>query len=91
VLDPEQDVQRLLAPACHIYRLSAAESRLVCHIVSGSSLSEAAGDLRIQLHTARTYLKKIFFKTQTNRQAELVRVMLSSLLRTNSRIDLSLL
>lgn len=90
-LDPEQGVQRLLAPACHIYKLSAAETRLVYHIVGGSSLSEAAGTMRIQVCTARAYLKKVFFKTQTNRQAELVRVMLSSMLRTNSRLDLSLL
>lgn len=90
VLDPEQDVQRLLVPVCHIYKLTAAEARLVGHLVSGASLSEAAGKMKIQKQTARAYLKHVFAKTQTNRQADLVRVMFSSLLHTNSRLDLAL-
>lgn len=91
VLDPEQDVQRLLLPACHLYKLTAAETRLVYQLVSGSSITEAAARMKIQLHTARTYLKQVFAKTSTNRQADLVRVMLSSLLRTNAKIDLALI
>ena len=46
--------------------------------------------MNIRLATARSYLKKIFTKTSTNRQADLVRLMLSSLQRVNASVELVL-
>ena len=58
------------------------ETGLVCHIANGESLLEAAAVLRIKEKTARGYLHQIFSKTGCKRQADLVRLMLCSLLRT---------
>ncbi|RYF19557.1 MAG: helix-turn-helix transcriptional regulator [Oxalobacteraceae bacterium] len=82
VVDPNQDLQPLVEPVCRFYGLSPAETRLVCNLVAGKSLSEAAEILHLRPQTARTYLKQIFMKTDTNRQAELVRLLLLSAVRT---------
>ncbi len=83
VLDPEHDLAALLAPAFRIYGLTASESRLVARLVSGVDLADAAASMNLAVHTARSYLKQIFIKTATNRQAELVRVMCGSAARAS--------
>lgn len=85
LLDPDQDLEAVLDPACSIYSLTAAETRLVYHLVGGARLSDAAQRMQIKLETARAYLKQIFSKTGTHRQAELMRVMLSSAVRMTGR------
>lgn len=57
------------------YQLTQREADLTALLVGGLSLSEAAGRLGIQKETARAYLKRIFAKTGTHRQAELVAVL----------------
>jgi DNA-binding CsgD family transcriptional regulator len=91
IVDPEQSVEHLLAPVCGMYKLTAVESRLVHQLVRGLTINEAAKQMKIQNDTARTYLRQIFKKTSTHRQAELMRVMLTSMTRTNSRLDTTLL
>jgi DNA-binding CsgD family transcriptional regulator len=91
VFDPDQDVEKMLAPVCGMYRLTDAEARLVRHLVRGLRISDAAQHMQVQPETARTYLKQVFIKTGTNRQVDLVRVMLASVMRTNAKIDLALL
>jgi DNA-binding CsgD family transcriptional regulator len=80
-LDPEQDTAAMLAPVYGLYRLSPVESRLVAYLVQGRPLAEAAAEMRVKEQTARTYLRQIFHKTNTNRQTEMVVLMLSSMLR----------
>jgi DNA-binding CsgD family transcriptional regulator len=46
----------------------------------GKSIEEAAEQLFISPHTARTHLKRIFMKTDTHRQTELVVRMFSTVL-----------
>jgi DNA-binding CsgD family transcriptional regulator len=81
VLDPEQDVLRMLGASCGLYGLTETESRLTKHLVSGLTVTEAAAAMRIQCATARAYLKQIFAKTGTHRQTDLVRLMLLSVVR----------
>jgi DNA-binding CsgD family transcriptional regulator len=57
---------------CRLYGLTRGESALAVHLVRGKSLEEAAAELFISPHTARTHLKRIFMKTDTHRQTELV-------------------
>lgn len=90
-LDPDQDVEQLLAPVCGIYKLTATEGKLVRHLVNGLRIAEAAARMRIQPQTARAYLKQVFTKTMTHRQADLVRIMLTSAMRTNAPVDLALM
>ncbi len=55
-----------------LYGLTRGEATLAAKIVSGKSLDEAATELFISPLTARTHLKRIFMKTDTHRQHELV-------------------
>lgn len=74
-----------------IYQLTAVEARLASELVGGASPAEAATAIGVQLHTARGYLKQIFVKTQTNRQVDLIGLMLTSAARSHAGADLSLL
>lgn len=85
VFDPEQDSTDLVEPACRLYGLTPSETRLTCALVNGQSLSEAAKAMKLRDQTARSYLKQVFFKTETNRQAELVQLMSKSSIRMATR------
>jgi DNA-binding CsgD family transcriptional regulator/PAS domain-containing protein len=87
LLHPGSESSKQLEPVCRLHGLSPVETRLVCHITAGKSLQEAASAMRVKEQTARGYLKQAFAKTGTNRQAELVRTMLSSLMRMRGSID----
>lgn len=80
LVKPEQGLGPLLTSLCQLHRLSQAETRLVHELVSGHTLTAAAKTMRVTEHTARAYLKQVFVKTGTNRQSELIRLMLLSLL-----------
>lgn len=82
VVDPDQDLRPVVEPACKYYGLSPVETRLACMLANGSSLADSAKAMHVTEQTARSYLKQIFVKTETNRQAELVRLMLTSSVRT---------
>lgn len=58
------------------FGLTRAEFRLATHLSAGERLDAAALALGISLETARTYLKALFRKTGTARQAALVRLLL---------------
>lgn len=86
LLDPDRDVERLLGPVCGGYGLTATEAQLVKSIVGGATLAEAADMQRIRLDTARSYLKQVFAKTGTHRQADLVRVILSGVIHAGPAV-----
>jgi DNA-binding CsgD family transcriptional regulator/PAS domain-containing protein len=69
--DPASDLARA-------YRLAPAEQRLLTRLLDSPSLLEAADSLSITEATARTLLGRIFAKTGTNRQVELMRLMLAT-------------
>jgi DNA-binding CsgD family transcriptional regulator len=77
---PEGDLSGALAPICRLNGLSPVETRLACCLTMGKTLAETARMMRIKQQTARAYLRQIFQKTGTNRQADLVRMMMSNLL-----------
>ncbi len=55
---------------CKLYGLTHAEAALAAYLLQGKSIEEAAAELVISHHTARTHLKRIFMKTDTHRQVE---------------------
>ncbi len=63
-----------------LYGLTRGEAALAAHLLRGKSIEEASEELFISPHTARTHLKRIFMKTDTHRQTELVVRILSSVL-----------
>jgi DNA-binding CsgD family transcriptional regulator len=58
------------------YGCTPREAALAHTLAQGRTLAEAAGALGISVHTARTHLKRVFRKTGTRRQAELLRLVL---------------
>jgi DNA-binding CsgD family transcriptional regulator len=65
---------------CKLYGLTRGEAGLAALLLKGKSIEDAAADLFISPHTARTHLKRIFMKTDTHRQTELVVRMFSAVL-----------
>ncbi len=63
-----------------LYGLTRGEAALATRLIQGRSIEEAAAELFISAHTARTHLKRIFMKTDTHRQTELVVRMLLTVL-----------
>lgn len=64
--------------AKELFQFTPAETALALELANGLSLEEAAENLGIMRNTARAHLRSIFSKTGVRRQAELVRVMLNS-------------
>ncbi len=55
-----------------VYRLTRSERRVLEHLAAGRSLAEVVLVFDIQISTVRTHLARLFAKTGTRRQAELV-------------------
>ena len=62
----------------HLFKLTKAEAKLARLLAAGMNTEEAAIQLSVSKHTVRSQLQSIFTKTGTNRQTELVRLLLSS-------------
>jgi DNA-binding CsgD family transcriptional regulator len=62
-----------------LYGLSRAEVALLSEMVDGASTLSASQILGISEHTARAQLRSIFLKTGAHRQADLFRLVLTSL------------
>jgi DNA-binding CsgD family transcriptional regulator/GAF domain-containing protein len=74
---PEHAQPRDLAAAGQRYQLTPAELRLAMALTAGKSLRAAAEEARMTYETARWYLKVLFQKTGTNRQAQLVALLMN--------------
>ena len=72
VADPDRRRTVPTAALQQLWQLTPAESRLAASLAAGLDLKEAAAQLEIRISTARQYLKRVFAKTDTHRQAELV-------------------
>ena len=69
---PSEEILKLL------FNLTPAEAKLTRLFAEGCGLTEAATRLGVTRETLRTRLKSIFEKTNTHRQAELVRLILNA-------------
>lgn len=63
-----------------LFGLLPSEARLAWAIGQGRSIAEAAEELGLSVETARNYSKKIYSKTGASGQAELVRIIFTSVL-----------
>jgi DNA-binding CsgD family transcriptional regulator len=61
-----------------LFDLTPAEAKFASALVSGRSIKEAARDVGVTESSGRTYLARIFSKTGTHRQAELVALLAAS-------------
>lgn len=58
-----------------LYGLTGAETRVLAEIAAGRNRAEAAKALSIADSTAKTHLERVFWKTGTSNQLELVRLV----------------
>jgi DNA-binding NarL/FixJ family response regulator len=78
ITDPERPPQISAEIVARIFGLTESESRVAAAIAQGATLEEAAASMNLTVSTVRTYLKQVFSKTDTSRQAELVKMILVS-------------
>ena len=83
--DPYQEdiADPLILQATH--DLTRTEAVVASKLVDGYSLEEIAEELGVELSTARSHLKRIFLKTNTHRQSDLVRVLMQGLSRLSMK------
>jgi DNA-binding CsgD family transcriptional regulator len=56
------------------FGLTGAEARVLAALLEGLSVSDTAARHQISVNTVRWHLKRLFEKTGTNRQSELIRL-----------------
>ena len=78
LVDPDRPHRTPIDWIVRRFGLAPAEARLAALLVNGDTLVEAAGALDIKLSTARTRLKTIQAKTECHRQADLIRLAMST-------------
>jgi DNA-binding CsgD family transcriptional regulator/PAS domain-containing protein len=84
VVDPEQEFMPDGEAVRRLYGLTKTEAEIAIRVLDGTGLIPIAEELSISLSTARTHLQHIFDKTNTHRQAELVRLLLRGLAGTRN-------
>lgn len=75
------DANAMLQPNAHLmktlFQLTDAETKLAALLAQGYDMRTICKEFDVALNTGRTHLKRLFYKTNTGRQADLVRLMLS--------------
>lgn len=67
------------------YGITPAECRLLVFLTQGMTLADAAGALGISMATARTHVARLLAKTDTQSQADLMRLAISVLAPASTR------
>lgn len=73
-----------LATLQRLFQLTFAEARIAALIVNGHHIDEIARTLSISLNTVRTHLRHIFEKTNVERQADLIHLLLRASIAINA-------
>lgn len=78
VVDPERASDPPVDALMQVYGLTKAEAAVAGQLLLGRSPEEASGALGVTLNTVRSHVKRLMMKTDTRRQADLVRTLLLS-------------
>jgi DNA-binding CsgD family transcriptional regulator len=76
IIDPDDEPEPTVALLRRLYRLTEAGAEVAIHVMRGADLKQISEELSISYTTVCTYLQHVFDKTDTHRQAELVRLLL---------------
>lgn len=76
MIDPEDQPASSLHLFAETYKLTVAERQVLDRLATGESPAEIARSMDIAMPTVRTHLHRIFEKTGTRRQAELIKLYL---------------
>ena len=77
IIDPEQEAEPPKMLIRQLFGLTNAEADVALRLVRGDGLKPISADLALSMATVKTHLHHIFDKTDTHRQAELVRLLLA--------------
>ena len=75
ITDPERQKPASVDLLMQMYKLTPKEAALAAKLSDGKSVEQASEELAITYETARTHLRRIFSKTGTSRQTELLLLM----------------
>jgi DNA-binding CsgD family transcriptional regulator len=78
VSDPESVAKPTVVQLRERFGMTPAEAGFALEISKGDGIQAAADRLSISMGTARTHLSRVFYKTGTRRQAELVGLLVSA-------------
>jgi DNA-binding CsgD family transcriptional regulator len=76
IIDPEQESDPPKVLLRRLFGLTSGEANVALLMLRGDGLKPIAADLALSMATVKTHLHHIFNKTDTHRQAELVRLLL---------------
>lgn len=85
ITDPEARTEVSAEALERIFNLTPSEGKLAALLATGRSIEDVADELLITRQTARTHVKRIFEKTSTHRQGQLIRLLLTSVPQLRSR------
>ena len=77
ILDPSALQLPGTARLVALYGLTQAQAKVALAFSSGGTYKQVARRLRVSEETVRSHVKEIYPKTRVNRQADLVRLVLS--------------
>jgi DNA-binding CsgD family transcriptional regulator len=80
IVSPERSLQISPHLIAHFFGLTPAEAKLAIAVAQGTRLSDYAEEKGVSIHTVNSQVKSVLSKTGVNRQAELVKLLLSSML-----------
>ncbi|OSC29186.1 hypothetical protein B8W69_09245 [Mycobacterium vulneris] len=80
IIDPEQEHEPPKMLIRRLFGLTNAEADVALRVINGEGLKPIAADLALSTATVKAHLRHILEKTDTHRQAELVRLLLAILL-----------
>jgi DNA-binding CsgD family transcriptional regulator/PAS domain-containing protein len=75
ITDPERQRPVSTDLLVQMYKLTPKETAIAAKLSEGKSIEQAAEEMAITCETARTHLRRIFSKTGTSRQTELILLM----------------
>jgi DNA-binding CsgD family transcriptional regulator len=78
ISDPERGIATGEETLVRLHGLTRTEAALAVEILQGKTMEAAAAELGITVQTARSHLKRVFAKTKTRRQSELVLLLLKT-------------
>ena len=77
IIDPEQEAEPAATLLRRLYGLTKSEADVALLVLRGEGLKPIAEALSVSVNTIRFQLQRVFDKTDTHRQAELVRLLLT--------------
>lgn len=77
IIDPEQELEPPKMLMKRLFGLTNAEADVALRVMRGDGLKPIAADLALSRATVNTHLQHVFDKTDTHRQADLVRLLLA--------------